>query len=237
MANIKLESITNTPDTPPAGFIRLWSSGTTIKYITSDGTVRTMATGLSIEEVQDAIGNWISSTTLDTNYDDANDTFDIELPIIPGVQGNYTLADITVDEYGRITSAVSGSGIVRGDNFQRFKDLSQVGTTSGTPQLLYSFNTTSKEVGEYRVGAHLRVTPNATANDWRIEVRVDGVVLDLLSFAEEGKDNSADQRNPRGGFDYITNTIQGAKTIEVYGSVEGSGTLQINGCVIELWRV
>lgn len=237
MANIKMKSITTTPDTPASGFIRIWSSGTTIKYITSDGNIRTLATGISIEEVQDAIGNWINSSTLNTNYDDANDTFDIELSTIAGVQGSYSFPVFDVDEYGRITSISNGPGIVRGDNFQRFKDTNQVGTTSSTPQLLYSFNTSVKQVGEYRVGFHTRVKPNATANDYRIEVRVDGTVLDMLQFAEEGKDVSGEQRNSRGGFDYITNTIESAKSIEVYGSVESSGTLQLNGCVIEIWRV
>ena len=238
MATIKLESQTTPPDTPPSGFIRLWSSGTTIKYLTSDGTERTLATGVTPEEVEDIVGNLVGdNSNIEWNYNDAGDVLSADLTDTGVIAGNYGFPTLTVDSKGRITSISAGPGIVRGDNFQLFKDVNLGATTSQTPQLLYSFNSNLKEAGQYRFGVHTRVKPNATGNDYRFEVRVDGTPLDLIDFAEEGKDTSTTQRHARGGFDYVTFAIDNTHLIEVYGSVESSGTFQLGGVIIEMWRV
>lgn len=80
MATIHLESTSQTPNTPDAGWIRLWSSGTTIKYITSDGTVRTLSTGITREEVEDLLENSFNDSTYITwTYDDNANSFTAQL--------------------------------------------------------------------------------------------------------------------------------------------------------------
>lgn len=80
MANINIQSQANIPDTPDAGFIKLWSSGATIKYITSDGTVRTLSTGVTREEVEDLIGSsFQNSASIEWVYDDNGNFFSATL--------------------------------------------------------------------------------------------------------------------------------------------------------------
>jgi hypothetical protein len=235
MAVLKFESQGTTPNTPDAGWIRIWSSGTTIKYITSDGTIRTLSTGVTPEEVEDIVGSLVQSSNLEVVYDDAGNALTVDLPAM-GTSGNYTHPEVTVDEYGRITSISNGAGIVRGDNFQKFKDTATSQTTSLSAQLAYSFTTTFKEAGEYRFGVSQKIEPNSTSNGYIVEWFVDGQFLDFASMREEGKDTSNAQEHLKSGHDYLTLTA-GVHNIECYFNTESGGTLVMKGCAVEMWRV
>ena len=64
------------PATPPAGFIRLWVDGPqTIKYKDDAGNVFTLSTGVTAEEVEDIVANFITdSASVTWVYDDGANT-------------------------------------------------------------------------------------------------------------------------------------------------------------------
>jgi hypothetical protein len=72
IADYKAEAIT--PSSPPSGYLRLFTDGSSWKYITSAGSVFTLSSGVTAEEVQDIVGAFFAdSSTIDVTYNDAGD--------------------------------------------------------------------------------------------------------------------------------------------------------------------
>jgi hypothetical protein len=58
-------------DTPDSGFIKLFNENNQLRYKLSDGSVRTLSTGVTPEEVQDIVGAFIQGgTACSVTYDD-----------------------------------------------------------------------------------------------------------------------------------------------------------------------
>lgn len=81
LGGIKLPALVSNPvDNPPSGKLFLYMVGTTLRYKDSAGTVYTLATGVSPEDVQDIVGAFFNdSTTINVIYNDAGDALTAEV--------------------------------------------------------------------------------------------------------------------------------------------------------------
>jgi hypothetical protein len=98
MAKIQIKKETTTPPTPDAGFITLYPEGTSMKYIDETATVRTLASGITREEVEDILANSFADTaTITWVYNDGSNQFE---------------ASIEASTLATINSALQASDIV-----------------------------------------------------------------------------------------------------------------------------
>jgi len=71
MSKLVLSKELSTPSTPATGFVKFYPQGSVIKYVDDDGTVYTLATGISTEDVQDIVGALMTdSSQIDFTYND-----------------------------------------------------------------------------------------------------------------------------------------------------------------------
>lgn len=155
--------------------------------------------------------------------------------VTPGTYGATTLAQFTVDQQGRITSASNGPALVLGDQFEQFLDDTAASTTSNTFQVAASFRTTSKPAGLYRIGLWWVWTNNQTTADSIFQVFVDGYAQDIPQNIEQ-QDNSS---NPYAYWmGYVNFTGSTTHTIELRYRNETSGnSTTVSRVKAELWRV
>lgn len=122
MAQIQLEKELTTPATPDSGFISLWTEGTNVKYIDDVGTIRTLAEGVTLEQVQDLLATSFSDTsTITWTYDDPSNVFtaDISASTLNLINGSAQFstgiqagAQLSVGGATGTFSVSAGSGVV-----------------------------------------------------------------------------------------------------------------------------
>lgn len=115
MAIIDVKDQGATPANPPAGYLRLYPQGTAWKYVDENGTVRTLSTGITPEEVQDIVGSFfVDSANLEVNYDDL---------------GNQVSVDIKASLLSTINSALqAGDNVSQLTNDAGYQNAAQVET-------------------------------------------------------------------------------------------------------------
>jgi hypothetical protein len=161
----------------------------------------------TVEEAQDAIGSALTNTET--------------------VQFNYN------DVANQITATATP---IFGQGFEQFLDTTQINYTEATPIDAYTFTTTSKPAGTYRVHLTFRWRPgNTTAID-TFTLRLNGVDQQL-PIAVEGNDSAVGIRNGYSLLSYVTLTSSGTITIILRASQAGGGTSSLFGANAEVWRV
>jgi len=152
--------------------IKFQSNGTEVGSINSSGTMTATAfsgDGSALTGISSGGGSGtvtsvdITSTngTIDTSGGaiTSSGTLDIDLPY-QGTAGSYNSADISVDDYGRITSASSGSGGSSG------KVLQVVSTTKTS-----TFSTTSTSFTDI-TGLSASITPSSSSSKVLVIINV-----------------------------------------------------------------
>lgn len=115
MAKITIAKESGTPSTPEAGYVRFYAEGTSLKYVDDTGTVYTLASGVSPEEVQDIVGAMLTdSASVDLVYNDPAGTFTATV-IAGGVDHNALLNYVANQHIDHSTVSVSaGTGLTGG---------------------------------------------------------------------------------------------------------------------------
>jgi hypothetical protein len=134
MAFATISKQTSTPGTPAAGFARLYFEGTALKYVDETGTVYTLATGISAEDVQDIVGAFFTNTsTITWNYNDAGNTMTADV-IASGVNHN-ALANYVASQHvdHSTVSITAGAGLTGGGTIAASRTISMPNVgTAGT---------------------------------------------------------------------------------------------------------
>jgi trimeric autotransporter adhesin len=134
MAFATISKQTSTPGTPAAGFARLYFEGTALKYVDETGTVYTLATGISAEDVQDIVGAFFTNTsTITWNYNDAGNTMTADV-IASGVNHN-ALANYIASQHvdHSAVSITAGAGLTGGGTIAASRTISMPNVgTAGT---------------------------------------------------------------------------------------------------------
>lgn len=251
-------------DNPNLGFAELSYSQAQKKFVykANDGITRTLATGVTIEEVQDILGQSLNdSSTLNWTYDDENDSFTAELDqsviqlidskvsqqnlqssvrstILTGLNLAISTAvlasDSVLSAFGKIQAQLNILlARVFGTGAEDFFDDTQV-NFSGTISLQKSFTTQNKIPGRYRVAALIQFEPAQGSTNDIFDLRVNGQSV-TLQFNNEPKDTGADVRNVISLWGYYNHSALGTFDIEIWGGNQ-NGTTELNSCLAEVWR-
>ena len=246
--SIKLETET-TPPAPPPNFVRFFLQGSSLKYIVDNGTVFTLSTGVTPEEVQDIVGAMIQEGAgIDVNYDDPLNIITISIDSVTlatinsALQNGDNVSGLVNDANYQNNTQVQASinaaiaGQILGDNYEDFEDLSVFSTTSNSFVTAYTFNTTNKQVGRYRLYFAYKYEPSATSDDDVFRLVIDGVA-DVWENFVEGKDTGSDQNVPGQIIKHIDFATEQTHTIELEVRQTDAGTTVVKGCRGEMWRV
>lgn len=229
MATINIESQVGTPTTPDPGFVKVYSSGTTIKYMTSDGTVRTVSLGITTEDVQDLLQtSFNDNADISWTYDDANDYFEATLnpatlaPFIAHLTNTNNPHAVSKTQVGlsnvpnidasqranhagtQLASTISDLSGYLEDYLDRNYDQNpnqSINTTTTMADRL-NINFTPKNTANYVFTLNLAHSHNANTSNTEIELLLDGVIVDNLIY--EPKDS--------GGSDGSSGTDQRQKS-------------------------
>lgn len=140
MAMVTVKQSGATPANPPAGYLRLFADGNTWKYVNSSGTVFTLSTGITPEEVQDIIGAALADTsTVNLTYNDAGDV--ITADVIPGGVNHDALLNFVANEHVDHSAVAvnAGSGLTGGGDLTATRTISMPNV--GTPGTYRSVTT------------------------------------------------------------------------------------------------
>lgn len=122
------------PSSPPAGYLRFFHIGTTLRSKDSSGTVVTYSTGITQEQVEDYVGNLLTdSSTVNVTYNDAGNqiTFDV----IASAVNHDALLNFVANEHidHSSVSITAGTGLTGGGDLTATRTISMPNTgTAGT---------------------------------------------------------------------------------------------------------
>lgn len=122
------------PATPPSGYVTLYTDGSVWKYKTDAGSVFTLSTGVTAEEVQDIVGAFFAdSSSIDVTYNDAGDVISATV-IASGVNHNALQNYVANQHVDHSTVSVSaGTGLTGGGDLTATRTLSLANVgTAGT---------------------------------------------------------------------------------------------------------
>lgn len=141
MSFATLTELATTPDTPPAGRVRIYiNSGGTVSSVNDAGVVTTYGTGITPEEVQDIVGALLQdSSSVNVIYDDAGNaiTFDV---IAGGVNHNALLNYVANEHINHASVSISaGTGLSGGGDLTASRTISMPNV--GTPGTYQSVTT------------------------------------------------------------------------------------------------
>lgn len=130
--NLKLEG--SAPSAAPAGYIKVYVIGDSIKYKNDAGTEFTLATGLNTEDVQDIVGALMTdSSTIDVTYNDAGNV--MSFAVIPGGVNHNSLLNgggTTHTDHAAV-SIIAGTGMTGGGDITTSRTLNHANFgTAGT---------------------------------------------------------------------------------------------------------
>lgn len=161
----------------------------------------------TVEAAQDAIGNALTDTeTVQFIYNDGADTI------------------------SATATPIFGQGA------EDFINTIPVSFTTNTLFEAYSFTTTPKNTGRYRVFLQLAYEPSSTSTDDVFELRINGTLIGT-PYQNEGKDTGSDQRVKVDLLGYFDHTGPGTFDIELWARQTGGGITTIYNCLVEVWRV
>ncbi len=164
---------------------------------------------LDTESVQDVVGGLIQGTgSISVNYDDGLDTL-----------------------------TISNSSVF-GTEAEDFIDENDVSYTTNTAFEAYSFTTSSKPSGRYRIQSWTQLEFGNTGSNDILTLRVDGNIVGLNDgFEMEGKDTGGDIREGVLLLGYYDHTGVSTFDIEIWANQDGAGTSVLHGALVEVWRV
>ena len=144
-------------------------------------------------------------------------------------------SDSILSAIGKIQAQLNVlNGRVFGTQAQDFLDVNQVNFSGGISQLK-TFTTQNNPVGRYRIAANVQFEPSSPSQNDFFELRVNGTQIGL-AFQAEPKDSGADIRDIRELRGYFNSITAGSFDIEIWGGNQ-SGTTELNGVNVEVWRV
>ena len=177
---ITSNSATGTVDATNTGVISI-IEGTGIAISSSNGNVTISSTGSGSGSGVTSVG--VASTTLTVTNTPIISTgnINVNLPVITGIAGVYTAPTLTIDPYGRITSAVSTSsvgtvtsvGVTPGDGIQ-VTGTNPI-TTSGTINII--------NTGVTRVSAGSGIAVSGSNGNVTISTTVTGGTVRSVSLS------------------------------------------------------
>lgn len=131
---------------------------------------------------------------------------------------------------------LASTGLVLGDNFEDFTDLTTFTTTAATNQVAATFTSTSKQAGKYRVAIQWDWSYNSNNNDAIFSIWVDGVQVSQ-EFRYELSETVSQLLNNH-WFYYPTFATVQTHTIELRCRAETAGsTVTVTQVRAEMWRV
>lgn len=179
MGRIALGKELSTPSTPPAGYVKFYAEGASLKYIDDTSTVYTLATGVSPEEVQDIVGAMlVDSASIDFTYDDPAGTFTATV-IAGGVNHNALLNYVANEHINHAAvSILAGTGLSGGGDLtaNRTLNLANTAVTAGS----YG---SSSAVGTFTVDAQGRLTAASNVSITPASIGAQPLDSDLTALA------------------------------------------------------
>jgi hypothetical protein len=157
MARIVLGKETATPTTPTTGYVKFYAEGTNLKYVDDTGTVYTLATGITPEDVQDIVGAMLTdSSSIDFTYNDPANTFTATV-IAGGVDHNSLLNYVSNQHINHASVTITGTGALTGGGDLTASRTISLANTAVSPGSYGS----STAVGTFTVDAQGRLTAAA----------------------------------------------------------------------------
>lgn len=158
MAFITSQKQTATPATPASGYARLYFEGASLKYIDETGTVYTLSTGITEDDVEDIVGGLVTNTaSVQWVYNDAANTLTADV-LASGVNHNALQNYVANQHIDHSTvSITAGTGLTGGGSIAASRTIS-LANTSVTPSSYGS----AAQVATFTVDAQGRLTAAAT---------------------------------------------------------------------------
>jgi len=215
---------------------------------TANITIPTIDVSISVEDEGTSIGDPVNTFNFIGNNISASKSGDtanvsIYVPDISiGLQNEGTVIGRypDLDIQGNIVSAseknsTTGKIVVNqiyGSEFQYAESLSQTSTSSTSPQIKVTLNTTNLPAGTYKITANWRGRHSSTSNDMRFGVFINGTDYSIKTIQIEPQDRNSVY--PLTDISY--HSLSGANTITLRYWSE-SNTTYISDATIELIRV
>ena len=130
MGYATLQKETATPATPNSGFVRFYAEGSSLKYRDDTGTIYTIATGLTQEDVQDIVaGLIVDSSTVTWTYTDASDT--LAATVVAGAVNHNALLNYVANQHvdHSTVSVSAGTGLTGGGTIAVNRTIALANTT------------------------------------------------------------------------------------------------------------
>lgn len=142
MSKLTFAKELGTPSTPPAGFVRFYAEDSALRYIDESGVVRTLATGISPDEVEDIVATLVTnSSTISWVYDDPNATLTATVDVAQ-VNHNALLNYVPAEHVNHSSVSINaGAGLTGGGDLTETRtismpDVATAGTYGGSDKAL-----------------------------------------------------------------------------------------------------
>ena len=230
--------------TPPNGFLRVYTVGSSVRYKDSNGSVSTLSTGITREEVEDLLSNsFTDSSNIEWTYDDALNSYSciVKQSILDDINNSIALKANSADlstvaltgSYNDLTDKPSVG--VFGSCFGEASNDTYITHNDNDPLYEYVLLQSVCDAGKYRIGVTVSWNMSTTVRNFVAELYAGANFIGKLEL--ETKDSGTDVRNWDTSFFYYTHT-GGQLDIGMYVGPESSGdTARIYYGGIEKWRV